>query len=411
MLRRCGVYGASGRFFNQVMKPISDELIIGDDADRLAGRKAKSVTVVRNGGFEIGFSGGSIFFRCGAVNAEEAGDFNFALLALTLASMGSGQAFHLSEPVTRSALSRVRHYARILQVMKPNVFYSPVVLCPNVIEDRPPAGSESIVCLSGGVDSTYAAMIRADAFKYAMFVRGADYPLSATNILEGLEQRATTISQALGLTPIVVYSNLKDYLSQYGLQHTGFLAACLYFTGRKFTGAGWAADDPYWGELVVHPWGNNAGLAQCLSLAGRPISHIGGGVSRSEKVVEIARRHPSLFADITVCYKFRETADNCGHCEKCMRTRLNLQAIGDERTRAECETMLFGNRADLPSYVRKVRIPEDAKRLKRAVLNYQDLSIALPEGELKQCVDAHLAKLMSAGHFAKERTLLQRIFG
>ena len=94
-----------------------------------------------------------------------------------------------------------------------------------------------------------------------------------------------------------------------------------------------------------------------------------------------------------------------------MRTRLNLQVIDDERTRIACDTMLFGNQADLASYVRKVRIPEDAKRLKRAVLNYQELSITLPEGELKNCVDAHLAKLMSAGHFAKERTLLQGIFG
>jgi hypothetical protein len=94
-----------------------------------------------------------------------------------------------------------------------------------------------------------------------------------------------------------------------------------------------------------------------------------------------------------------------------MRTRLNLQAIGDEPTRVACEMMLFGNQADLASYVRKVRIPEDAKRLKRAVFNYQELSIALPEGELKKCVDAHLAKLMSAGQFAKERTLPQRVFG
>jgi hypothetical protein len=86
-----------------------------------------------------------------------------------------------------------------------------------------------------------------------------------------------------------------------------------------------------------------------------------------------------------------------------MRTRLNLQAISDEQTRVACEMMLFGNQADLKSYVRKVRIPEDAKRLKRAILNYQELSIALPEGEPKKCIDVHLANLMSAGQFAGEK--------
>jgi len=393
------------------MEPIQDELIVGDYAECIAGRKAKSVTVARKDGFEIGFASGSVFFRSPEVNLEETREFNFALLALALVSMSSGHAFHLSEPVTRSALNQVRRYARVLQVMKPKAFSSPVVICPNVIEDRPSAGTESIICLSGGVDSTYAAMVRRDEFKYAMFVRGGDYPLSATKILDGLAHRVAQTSQELGLTPIIVDSNLKDYLSDYGLQHAGFLAACLYFTGSKFAGAGWAADDPYWGELVVYPWGNNAGLSQCLSISGLPISHIGGSVSRSEKVVEISRRHPSLFKSISVCYKYREIADNCGRCEKCMRTRLNLQAISDEQARVACETMLFGNQADLPSYVRNVRIPEDAKRLKRAISNYEELSIVLPEGELKKCVDVHLARLMRAGQFARERTLLQRFFG
>src|SRR5262245_5217712 len=108
------------------MEPIQDELIIGDYAERMAGRKAKSVTVARNKGFEIGFADGSVFFRSPDVNLEETRDFNFALLALALMSMSSGHAFHLSEPVTRSALSQVRRYARVLQVMKPNAFFRPL---------------------------------------------------------------------------------------------------------------------------------------------------------------------------------------------------------------------------------------------------------------------------------------------
>lgn len=58
------------------MKPILDELIIGDGAERVVGRRAKSVTVARDDGFEIRFAGGSIFFRCPAVNLQETRDFN-----------------------------------------------------------------------------------------------------------------------------------------------------------------------------------------------------------------------------------------------------------------------------------------------------------------------------------------------
>jgi hypothetical protein len=64
---------------------------------RSVGRRAKSVTVARNDGFEIRFAGGSVFFRSPEINLEETRDFNFALLALALVSMSSGHAFHLSD--------------------------------------------------------------------------------------------------------------------------------------------------------------------------------------------------------------------------------------------------------------------------------------------------------------------------
>jgi hypothetical protein len=221
------------------MEASTDGLILGDYAESIEGRQAKTVTVERNNGFEIRYAGGSVFFRSPEVNLEETRDFNFALLALILVSMSSGQAFHLTRTSYPIGAEPGARYARVLQVMKPKAFFSPVVICPNVIEDRPSARTESIICLSGGVDSTFASMIRQDDFKYATFVRGADYPLSATEILDGLADRVRRTSEELGLTPIIVDSNLKDYVSDYGLQHTGILAACLYFTRSKFESAGW----------------------------------------------------------------------------------------------------------------------------------------------------------------------------
>jgi hypothetical protein len=98
------------------MEASTDGLILGDYAESIEGRQAKTVTVERNNGFEIRYAGGSVFFRSPEVNLEETRDFNFALLALILVSMSSGQAFHLSEQVTRSALNQVRRYARDLQL-------------------------------------------------------------------------------------------------------------------------------------------------------------------------------------------------------------------------------------------------------------------------------------------------------
>jgi hypothetical protein len=78
------------------MEASTDGLILGDYAESIEGRQAKTVTVERNNGFEIRYAGGSVFFRSPEVNLEETRDFNFALLALILVSMSSGQAFHLT---------------------------------------------------------------------------------------------------------------------------------------------------------------------------------------------------------------------------------------------------------------------------------------------------------------------------
>ena len=367
--------------------------------------RAETVVIEHNmDGWDIELTGGTIFFRSFDLNAAGRRDFNFAFLALTLMSMSSGHSFELTRPVTRSALRQIGRYSRVLRVMKPDAFYTPAVICPNVIDDQPAAGTNSVICLSGGVDSTYAAMIGRGKFNNALFVRGADYPIDRAKLLDDLAERVTRIALKLNLTPIVVETNLKNHLSDYGLQHTGLLASCLYFIGSNFAAGGWAADDPYWGELVVFPWGNNAGLSQCLSLSQFAISHIGGGLTRSEKVAEISRQDRTLFKDMSSCFKERDTAANCGRCEKCMRTRLNLQAIVDEQVRTECELMLFGNHVDLTDYVRDLAVRNDAKRLKRAILNYDELAVSLPEGELKQQVELHLARLMNAGRFSREKS-------
>ena len=141
------------------MEASTDGLILGDYAESIEGRQAKTVTVERNNRFEIRYAGGSVFFRSPEVNLEE------TRLQFCLAGFNPG------EHELRAGLPSERTSYPIgaepgaplcasLQVMKPKAFFSPVVICPNVIEDRPSARTESIICLSGGVDSTYASMIR-----------------------------------------------------------------------------------------------------------------------------------------------------------------------------------------------------------------------------------------------------------
>ena len=63
------------------------------------------------------------------------------------------------------------------------------------------------------------------------------------------------------------------------------------------------------------------------------IVHDGAGFSRTEKVALIAT-DALASKTIKVCWEGKDTYENCGVCEKCIRTRLNFAAVGI--TNPEC---------------------------------------------------------------------------
>jgi hypothetical protein len=63
------------------------------------------------------------------------------------------------------------------------------------------------------------------------------------------------------------------------------------------------------------------------------IIHDGGRFSRLEKVRDLAN-WPAALEALRVCPARLEDGGNCGKCEKCLRTRLELLAAGIEQTSA-----------------------------------------------------------------------------
>jgi hypothetical protein len=61
--------------------------------------------------------------------------------------------------------------------------------------------------------------------------------------------------------------------------------------------------------------------------------HDGGRFSRLEKVRDLAS-WPTAIAALRVCPTRLEDGANCGRCEKCLRTRLELLAAGIDETSA-----------------------------------------------------------------------------
>jgi hypothetical protein len=75
--------------------------------------------------------------------------------------------------------------------------------------------------------------------------------------------------------------------------------------------------------------GNTPATDYLLSGDGMEIVHDGAGYSRTEKVAHIAS-HAVMTDRVKVCWEGLQADRNCGHCEKCARTRLNFLAVGVE---------------------------------------------------------------------------------
>jgi hypothetical protein len=78
---------------------------------------------------------------------------------------------------------------------------------------------------------------------------------------------------------------------------------------------------------TLFPWGTHPLLDPLWSTEGLEFVHFGCGASRAEKVTLVAESDTAL-RHLRVCYENPDSAYNCGVCEKCVRTKLSLYAVG-----------------------------------------------------------------------------------
>ena len=80
--------------------------------------------------------------------------------------------------------------------------------------------------------------------------------------------------------------------------------------------------------------------------------HFGALQDRGAKLARIKSR-PELVPLLRVCWQNRQEEYNCGHCEKCVRTRLQMKVLGIAEPEGLFSVPLT------PGTVRRVRLPWD----------------------------------------------------
>ena len=288
-------------------------------------------------GFDSGNKAIEIAIQRSALPHIPSGSDHFALAAL-FPAMGSFDACVIHGEVSRSLLANLSELNAIWQVWRPQMYRQVRWEADNVPEKSFVSEQRSghLLAFSGGVDSS-ATLKRHTSESLgwrnlriagALIVHGFDIPISEREGFRMAHEKAERITSSVGVPLISARTNLRELPHDWEDAFATKLASILHVFNETFEGAVFAADEPYaFYEFANVPWGQNPVSDRWLGTCSFPVRSDGAELSRLEKVRLITEWEAAL-DNIRVCWEGNVPGENCGACEKCVRTQLELAALG-----------------------------------------------------------------------------------
>ena len=186
-------------------------------------------------------------------------------------------------------------------------------------------GAHAGVFYTGGIDSSYVLQQLHPKLRYAVFVEGFDIRLENEDHLRRSEEALGATAAACGLEFLVVRTNLRTHplskVVRWGKNHIGPLAAVAHALGSHVHTMYVAASD------VPPPYGSAPDLDAAWSSDAVQIQNFSAELSRLERAASIGK-WDKLRGRLRVCWSRGAHDLNCGRCEKCIRTRMQLFVTG-----------------------------------------------------------------------------------
>lgn len=251
-------------------------------------------------------------------------------------AMRSGQDVHVEGALSREALRNFDEFQDAWTLWRPDRYRKIGISCESVLDDADLPGRENaLAAFSGGVDSVFTVLRHSKQSlgnasyplnDSVLLVHGFDVRLSEPDHLKALKDRIAPFIESRGLRIRVIRTNLKKLgLQDWEDSFLAQLACCLHNYAHEFRYGLAASAEAY--DSLFFPSGSTPATTHLLSGQTFRLIHDGSGFSRTAKVREISK-DPVATKILKVCWEGRESFRNCGHCEKCLRTRLNFLAVG-----------------------------------------------------------------------------------
>lgn len=258
---------------------------------------------------------------------------------------------------------------------------------------------------SGGVDSFYTYLKHSsdtdDVLKHFILVNGYDIDPRNSKLWQETLKNVQRISADESINLIKAESNIRQLIEPifpWDYTHGGCLAAiglCLRGLLKKiYIPSSYTNDQQF-------PWGSHLKTDKYWSTEKLLFEHDGAEASRVNKVVWQVAQSKTALKYLRVCYMNVGGEYNCGKCDKCLRTMINLLIAGKL---GECVT--FPNSIDLKR-VAELTIDGDHGAIFHEE-NINELKKMGIEVELQKALQKSL-KNVKASHSNKIQFILKKV--
>jgi hypothetical protein len=280
-------------------------------------------------------------------------DADAYLLATIMDAMKENRKVVIKGAVSRQLLSNLVEYQLVWQKWRPDLYHYVDIEVDEIRELTNQPARGAICAFSGGVDATFSVWrhinatcsYRSQNIKLCSLVHGFDIPLSDTTAFNNARLRGerTLADVSLELEPIS--TNYKE-ITNVNWEHSFACALVAVLNNFKEMAGTCIVGSSESYDALILPWGSSPVTDHLLSSGEFNIMHDGASHSRTEKVDEISKWQLGI-DNLRVCWQGDIKDENCGQCEKCVRTKLNF---------------LFSNNT-IPSCFPDTNTLEDMKRV------------------------------------------------
>lgn len=255
------------------------------------------------------------------------------VILLIFTMMRHGGDISIKGTVSKSLLDNMELFASYWNVLLPAYYKKIKITADEEFDDKPAAlPDKAIACFSGGLDASFMLYRHKKRLagrnnrniERCILIHGADIKLSAKKRFEEAFLGCEAMCGDLGAGLVPVEMNYRSYPHDWEMEHMAFMAAALRFwKNYPYQMAG----STYPVNLFKYPWSANPVTDRLFSSNLYKMVSDDINFGRTEKA-GIVKNWQAGMKNLRVCWESAGTVNNCGVCEKCVRTYLNFRAVG-----------------------------------------------------------------------------------